>query len=787
MSFDRTQPPSADQGGPFIQPRTGGPRAPQGKDGSDPGDEEWLSLAQQAYTFSTSYVDNNYRRKWDNAIRAFNSQHATDSKYNSTAFDKRSKIFRPKTRAIIRKNEAAAATAFFSNMEVVEIEAEQQGDPRKRASADVMKELLSYRLNKSIPWFQVVMGAAQDAQTVGVVCGHVYWDYEATNEEIDSEEASDQTSEYQFDRGSGPSGKRSGTGAQTYHRPKKDVPCVDLIPIENIRIDPAASWVDPIGTSPYLIHLIPMYVQEVKDRMKSGKWRAHPDSVIASGLSDQNDTTRQAREDKREDPMENTSRSINDYQIVWVQRHIHKRRGQDWEFYTLGTEAMLTDAKPLKEVVFHGRRPYVMGCAVIETHTTMPSGVAELGMQLQAESNELANAGLDSTKFVLNKRYLVKRGRDVDMQSLVRNVPGGITQVNDVEKDVKEISWPDITQSVFAEQDRVNADFDELLGNFSQSSVLQNKQAMESPMRTLGLLNTGASMMTEYLIRTLTETFVLPVLRQLMLLEQYYETDETIIAIAGQKAKVFERFGIDQVTDDMLNAELSLRCNVTMGAADPTTKLQKFVMGTMAFANLVKQQVPGLDYGEVGKEIFGHLGYQDGARFFGGQDPEKALLNAKLQQSAQMIQQLSKQVSDLEGVNKAKIMTAQIGAQSTQQKADKDNATKIILEKMKQGQDAFSKNVDMQITRVKELSKLISDRETQRQKQEEDTARQHEEGKKKSETDSHNKALLDVMHKFGEHHTKLTKEIAGLAKQLGKPRKIVRGKDGRAEGLEIMQ
>ncbi len=53
----------------------------------------------------------------------------------------------------------------------------------------------------------------------------------------------------------------------------------------------------------------------------------------------------------------------------------------------------------------------------------------------------------DKHPFVLDKKWLVKRGKNVDLTSLVRNVPGRITLVDDPEKDVREIHWDDVTRS----------------------------------------------------------------------------------------------------------------------------------------------------------------------------------------------------------------------------------------------------------------------------------------------------------------------------------------------------
>jgi len=667
----RPQPPSADYGEPTYSSRgdlnRSGP--PEGRRG---GDKSWLRLAQEAYDFATSYVDTNYRKTWEDSLRAFNSQHPTDSKYNSAPYDKRSKLFRPKTRALIRKNEAAAAAAFFSNMDVVSIEAENQNDTKERAAAQVMKHLLQYRLTKKekgVPWFQIVLGGIQDAQTVGAAVAHVYWDYTVQDKEP--------AKPIPFEDGE-KSGSDSGEEIVTADRP-----CVDLVPIENFLFDPAASWIDPVGTSPYIIHLMPMFAQDVKGKINDGEWEDVDESMFHSAMSSKPDRTTAARTNQKEDPKENEGRTIDNYNVVWVQRHIHKINGVDWEWYTLGTVAMLTKPKPLRARVFHGERPYVMGVCNIETHNPMPSPIPKLAQGLQSETNEIANQRIDNIKLVLNKRFIAKRGRDIDYSSLIRNVPGSITLVNDPETDVKPLEFPDITGSSYAEQDRINADMDELLGNFSAGSVLQNHQAMESPAKTLGLVSSGATIMTEYLIRTYVTTFIEPILRQLMKLEQHYETDTVVLALAGEKAKLHQHYGIDQVTDDLLDKELTLTVNVGMGATDPTSKLQKFIAGITTFSQLSLKPPPGINLTEVGKEIFGHLGYQDGSRFFNDEDPQKKQLQVQLQAASQMVQDLQKQLKEKQMGHvlsyKGKEVTAQARVAAEAHKQQNENARVQLL------------------------------------------------------------------------------------------------------------
>jgi len=596
---------------------------------------KWESRAQDAYKFSTSFIDTNYRREWEDSIRAFNSQHPGDSKFNSESMRKRSNIFVPKTRSIIRKNEAAAAAAFFSNLDRVSITPVNGNDANERASAEINEALLQYRLTKSIPWFQVMMGAIQDAQTVGAAIAHIFWRY---------------------------SMRRDADGKLMRD---KDQPQVDLIPIENFRFDPAASWTDPVNTSPYIIHILPMYVVDVRARMdhpdpKGRKWTSHPDSDLLS--RDEDDSTRRTRGGNREDSY-NLKRDISDYDICYVHRHIHRWRGTDYEFYTLNSRKLLTDPEPLDQTVFHGLRPYVMGVTSIETHKPIPTPLPQMARGLQDEINEIKNSRLDNVKFVLNKGYFVKRGKNVDLPALVRNVPGRLALMDDPATDVVENQWQDVTQSSYLEEDRNNAAFDELVGNFSAASV-QTARAPREPARAMTLLQAPAGVLTEYMLKTFAETFVQPTLRQLVLLNQHYETDQVVLEIAGAKSKLWQKLGMDKITDDMIERELAVNVNVGMGATDPVMKLQKFLLGVESFAKISVKPPPGVNLGEVWKEIMALTGYSDGERFSMGQDPEAIRLQQQLKQLTVLVQKLSMDKNNKHEANMVRLLVAKIAAEA---------------------------------------------------------------------------------------------------------------------------
>ena len=594
---------------------------------------EWLQRARDAYDASTTFFDSNIRSQVEADIRQASGRHPTGSKYHSDSYKGRSKLFRPKTAMAIRKNDAIAAAAFFSTEDVISITPENDSDEFQMASARGMQALVQYRLTKSIPWFMICIGAHNEAQTIGVVASKQFWEY----------------------------------------NPKKsrDRPVIDLIPVENLRIDPACKWYDPIGTSPYVINLIPMYVKDVMARMKNPdpktgqpKWKSLTKEQVQSACKSSMDSTRQTREGNRTDSTDN-SNAITEFTITWVHENIVELDGEDQIYYTLGTQYMLSDPKPIEDVYAHGR-PFVIGVSSIEPHKIYPGGLPRRSHDIQAEINQVANSRIDNVMFAMNKRYFVKRGQQVDLRSLQRNVPGSATLMIDPEKDVKVQDTPDVTASAYQEQDRLNLDFDDIAGSFSQSSVQSNKNLNET-VGGLEMVSSGSNQMSEFQLRIFSETWVEPVLRQLVGLEQQYETDDAILALVGQQ--LIEKYGMDFLSDDMIMQEFTINVNVGVGATNPQTQVERFMFGMRGLAEILGPSfAQRINAEEVTVEAFGKLGYKDGKRFFNwGDDPKFDQLMAEIEALTQKLQQkedpnltlakIKKLEADVKSVNAGAIET----------------------------------------------------------------------------------------------------------------------------------
>ena len=84
-------------------------------------DSEWLRISRETYQKSTRYYETYHRAKWEHSISIFRGKHPPGSKYHGDQYKHRSRLFRPKTRANVRKHEAAAAAAYFSSSDVLSV------------------------------------------------------------------------------------------------------------------------------------------------------------------------------------------------------------------------------------------------------------------------------------------------------------------------------------------------------------------------------------------------------------------------------------------------------------------------------------------------------------------------------------------------------------------------------------------------------------------------------------------------------------------------------------------
>ena len=675
---------------------------PKSEDASN--DEFWLKRARSSYEASESWFDGSVRRRMEESMALFNSEHPPGSKYLSAAYDKRSKLFRPKSRAGMRKIEASAAAAFFATQDVLTTTPPNPNDKMQRGQAEAMSELLNYRLTHNIPWFITCLGGLQDAGKQGVVISKQHWVWREVTEGWEEDVLDDET------------GEVVDTRNVLENRVLADHPDILLRPAENILFSPAADWRNPLQSSPYLIDMEPFYVDDIIQRGKHGPqgpfevpWRKlTKEQIRSTSKRHEFDSIRQQREGRRQDRYSDTESFVEEFDTVWVHHNYVRVEGQDWYFASLGTDLILSDPVPLEETTPLGERPYTMGFCVLETHKPYPASLMELGRGLQEETNDTTNLRIENIRHVISPRYFIKRGTSVDIRSLLRNVPGGVTAMEDPKNDVNIRQIADTTRSSYEEQDRLSVEFDELVGTTSQSGIAANHNINERVGNAM-MLNENANQLTEMTLRMLVETWVEPTLQQIMELERTLESDAMVLAIVGQRVNtppdvIFRR----------MDMPVQVRVNVGFGATNPQFRLNKVSMAFQTLGQIAPNLMQRVDEAELANEVLGAVGYKSVERFFPGlggdgkQDPQ-------VQQLMQENEQL-KAMLESEGL---KFQSAEKIAQIRAQSAERQTMAKLQYQQQRdRSADQIKLQIENNKMRIALLEVAISQEESALRKQE---------------------------------------------------------------------
>jgi hypothetical protein len=585
-------------------------------------DYDYLRLLRDARPRLTQYYQEQLAAPIDASYRAFRNKHFNGSKYWHTEYRNRSKLFRPKTRTAVRKADAAAVAALFATKDAVKCTAGDESNPLQQANAKLIQALFNYRTDRTsgmaaIPWFRVCGGAHQDAMITSACVSKQYWKLELRHMGAEPETDAEGTPL-----------RDEETGAplmRDVYAPFIDRPDCMLFPLENIEIDPAAHWLNPIQSAAVFIAKVPMTIDEVLQMQEHPLHPWHALSAaelrgMASGTDDAARATRASREGTNRLDARYTGRG--DFEIVWVYEVFMRVGGRDMTFWAAQDRAYLTDPKPVHEVYPEqgGERPYTFGVVNLESHRLFPMSSVESWQQSQIEINDFANLMLDSAKLAVSPIKKVVRGKQVDLAQLNRLGPNAQFLV----EDPSDVTWdkpPDISSSAFAIMERLNNDFDTSSGNFDQSTVQASRFTGET-VGGLQLISGSANAVTEFDQRVWIETWVEPTIAQLIKCIQYYESDATVLALCGARAGLLERFGVSRIDDELLSQQVTVTVDAGIGNADPAQKLQK-LGGALALVAPLFRDNPALasgalqiDVKAIADEVFSLAGYRDGATRF---------------------------------------------------------------------------------------------------------------------------------------------------------------------------
>ena len=641
-----------------------------------PTDTEFLQMVRDAESQAQMYIAQVNRKAWARTYRAFHQEHFTGSKYRSAEYDNRSKLFIPKTRTALRKDLAAVAASMFGTLDAVACLPGDESSAEQRAAAAVIQELVNYRTDRasgraSIPWFHIVLGARQTSQLTGICLSKQSWKLELKRDGVEDYEDED---EY--------TGETRRMQRDVWV-PDIDRPDSQLIPPENFDIDPAADWVNPAQSAAFIIIRWPMRIDEIRRKQRDPRmpWNDLTEAQLR-GASAPAKMDMEAIRRAREQGLDrfDESQTGNTFEVIWVYENFIRTGGEDWTFLSVGHKHMLTDPRPVREVYpeQHGERPLVFGFGAFEAFRIFPMANAESWQMLQQEANDLRNLSLDAIKQNVMPVAKVVRGRQIDLEQLRRRGQGSAIMVNN--KD--DVTWekvPDISGGIQTMKQSLDIEFDDLAGQQNYGTVADNN-VLGKTLGGLKLAAGAANAVQEFDIRVWIETWAEPVLTQIVRLIQFYESDPIVLGLCGQKAKLFQKFGISEITDQLLENDVTIRVNVGLGAGDPQQRLAKFQSATAIVAPLLAQSKDfqtgkkEMDWEAVMAEVYGAAGYRDGGKRFvkdgapQGPNPQRDATVAKLQSETERNKaQAKKSIID------ALVNAAKIGLDTKRLQAEVEN------------------------------------------------------------------------------------------------------------------
>lgn len=582
-----------------------------------PSDAEFLQMVAEAGAQGQHYSNQVNRRAWTRAYMAFRQQHFSGSKYTTNDFKNRSRLFVPKTRAAIRKDIAAVSASLFSSKDTITIDAGNEMDKRQKASAAIIREIVGYRTDMAngkaaTPWFLTALGARQTALLTGFCVSKQSWKLELRktgNEDYDDEESGEKHT-------------------RDVWKPFKDRPEIELYPPENCVIDPACDWTNPAQDSAYFLLRSPMRIDEIIRRQNNPlqPWRKDVtrDQLrsCGEGAKIEASAIRRSR-DQGLDRMDEAMTGVGPaFDVIWVTECFIRTAGDDWTFISVGDKFMLTDPAPVSEVYpeQHGERPITMGYGNFEAFCVFPMSAVESWQMLQQEANDVRNLTLDAFKQNVMPVTKVVRGRQVDLEQLRRRGQGTALMVSSRD----DVTWekpPEIPQAAQLIKQQIDIEFDDLAGQQNYGSVATNN-ALGETLGGLKLAAGAANAVQELDMRVWTTTWAEPVMRQFVNLIQHYESDKAVLARCGDSAKLMQKFGVNEIDDEMLEMDVTTRVSIGYGSGDPQQRLAKFSMANQV-AMPILQMDPRFQSGELSvdseavmDEVYGAVGFRDGGRRF---------------------------------------------------------------------------------------------------------------------------------------------------------------------------
>ena len=277
-----------------------------------------------------------------------------------------------------------------------------------------------------------------------------------------------------------------------------------------------------------------------------------------SGVSDIADVQEIRQLDDTESQDEISGR--NDIYEYWGPFDIHgNKEAVECVITVLGDNVIRLERNPY----YHGKKPFIVN------HYTRQSGsVYGIGKIQPIESlieslNTVRNQRLDNVSLVLNSMWKMRVSAEVNPLDLISR-PGGYIPVNNMD-DVDPVTFPDVRASGYQEEEIIRENLDMTSGHYDYT-----RGSMEGVTKTATGIMTivkEANVRFDSKIRGFQRSWVIPVAKHCIALNQQFMTEETVVRLQGESGYTWAT-----VNPDNIQGEYDFKPAGTYRAANPETK-----------------------------------------------------------------------------------------------------------------------------------------------------------------------------------------------------------------------
>ena len=181
------------------------------------------------------------------------------------------------------------------------------------------------------------------------------------------------------------------------------------------------------------------------------------------------------------------------------------------------------------------RPPFVVGTAFPEAHGMYGKDLPQVTEGLQKETNARFNSEREASARALRPPVLVNRGANVDLMALMIRKIGGVVQGNDIGPEaIREMEMANPIPISMPGQQRTDQLYTEISSIGPDQMGASQPGSEDQSATASSTQSTNANKKMNMVIRNLTQTGIIPMLRFLLRLEQEYESDLLIEQVTGR-------------------------------------------------------------------------------------------------------------------------------------------------------------------------------------------------------------------------------------------------------------